>query len=260
MFSERPEAWQRGIRKVALIVFVFSMLASIRPFRTLYWTISDIRAKGAPWWQVAPSSLLGVLLSAVLPIFFFGLYRDNGTLRISQTLKYLSLAGAFVYAVFLFPVVRVQSNNSDIGAFGLLDGRFWTFSHITGLFATVSDVTLIILLLMLFLQPSSRLDPGSEIPSTFLLDQVTKIAVWVYGAGLAFNILRTIMTPYTYSVLQSTADANGVTMPPFSLLFWETVRDLLTYGCLFIPPFVVLKSRASLSIPRTDEPETAGTL
>jgi hypothetical protein len=242
MFAARPDLWQDSVRKVALIAFIASILAMLGPAWNLIRSVGRLDEGGTAW-LLFPIALLAFLPRAILPVFFIALYRDHGALRIPKTLRLLSLAGAVIGLLFVVAAIRVESLDPDFGARGggVLDNGARTVSHTISLATAFSEAALFALLLMFFLQPP-LIGPPSEVPLSRFLDQSTKIAVVCFKVVIAFCLLRVFLTLVMYSTLGDAASRFAATMLSPSLLLLGAIRTLVTQACVFIAPFVVLKS------------------
>jgi hypothetical protein len=74
------------------------------------------------------------------------------------------------------------------------------------------------------------------VPVSRLLRFVTKAAVIFYGIWIAFNLVRVVVTPYSYSQLRIVALETGQRRPQLSRMMLEVIQTLLTQACLFIAP------------------------
>jgi membrane-bound ClpP family serine protease len=86
------------IRKIALITFIAAVLGLLIPV----WRLTQQAAAiGLPVWARVPVLLFGYLFTAIMPVFFFALYRNQGTLRFSKHLRLLSLIAALVFGLIV---------------------------------------------------------------------------------------------------------------------------------------------------------------
>jgi hypothetical protein len=232
------------IRKIAFVTFIASTLSLLAPSWNMAQTIVGIESRQhVGWWRPIPMAALALLFSAIMPVFYFALYRNRGTFRIPKLLRQLSLAAAIVLGLFVVAAVRVEFLDPDFAARGGgTDPTIRTVSHIISLLGPISNATLALLLISFFLQPDHE-SAADDYRSRFL-DQATKVAVICYGIVLAFLVIRALLTPYTYSTLKDFALQNGRTPPPFSALLEEAIRTLVIQTCLFMAPYVIFKSQA----------------
>ena len=201
MFAARPELWQKGVRKIALFAFMATILSLLAPGWSLIQVIGRVESPGTALWRLLPMALLAFLFTAILPTFFFALYRNEGTLQISRKLRFLSLAGAVIFGLFVVAAINTEILDLNFAARGgLLKGSARIISHIISLVPAVGNVALFLLLLMFFLKPPLR-DSEEQVPGLSFLDQITKITVVCYGLVVAVCLIRVFLTPYTYSVL-----------------------------------------------------------
>ena len=90
--------WLTDLRKIALVACIASVLSL--PI-SLWNAIRSLMATesahpGVKWW-IIPVSALMLFVTAIMPAFYFALYRDERTFRIPKRLRPLALAGALGY-------------------------------------------------------------------------------------------------------------------------------------------------------------------
>ena len=125
----------------------------------------------------------------------------------------------------------------------------WTINYGSTLRAGFSDLSYILLLIALSRQATDT--SSADVPNSRLLRLVTKVAVIAWGIWLAFNLVRVVLTPYSYSQLRNYALQDGVTPPKLANAMVDAIRTLLSQDCLFTAPYVVYKGRRRQS----SEPE-----
>lgn len=224
------------IRKTALVALTAAILSLLVPV----WNLIQILG-GTLGWRSIPIALFGLLSGAIIPVFLFALYRNEGRLRIPRSMKLLSKAAALILGLFVVAALRIEFLDPGFTARGVVSdwvGR--TIGHILSLLGTFSNATVVLLLVSFNLQTDQESIP--DVPGSRFLDQVTKIAVVCYGVALAFLVIRCFLTPYTYSTLRDLSLQYGRTPPPFSALLEEAIRTLVLEACMFTVPFVVFKS------------------
>ncbi len=162
-------------------------------------------------------------------------------------MKLLSKAAAIILGLFVVAALRVEFLDLDFTPRGgLADGWARVFGHIVSLPNTFSNAALLLLLVSFDLQANKALAP--DVPTSLLLERVTKVAVIFYGLVLAFLVIRVFVTPWTYSYLKSLALQDGRTLPPFSALLDEAIRTWALQACVFTAPYVIFKSQSLAAI------------
>ena len=209
-------SWLTDIRKVALLACVTSVASLIMPL----WNSTQ-------W--AAPLSVLVSLMTALPPTFYFALYRDHGSLRISERLRLLARAAAF--------------SNGTLLAFGLAAWIKSPMGPVPTLLGALATVANILLLAALSRDPGEQ--PEEARPVSTLLYVVTKVTVIAWGVWVAFNLLRLVLVPYSYSQLQNYAFSVGRDGPPLAGMIKEAIQTFLRQACLFIAPYIVYKSLPS---------------
>ena len=231
------------IRKAALIACVASVLSLFIPLWNMMNSIIRIEsANSSSNWWLAPMLMVAYPLAAVMPMFYFALYRNEGTLHFSERLRFICRAAAFIFgaisAVELLRWIRSQGafwtavrmvDWSKGGANGL--AAFRELRRIRGvstLFEELGNFAVILVLIAFFRQV-----PNGESSVSGLLKFAAKVTTVAGGIWLAFLLIRIVVTPYSYSQL-------GRTPPPF----WEMMGTFLAQACLFTAPYVVYKGPA----------------
>ncbi len=191
------------------------------------------------WWTL-PLFAFTVLVSTIMPVFFFALYRNEGDLRFSQSLRHLSLITALAFgAMVLVQFPAFFESTGRIGHRSVLTSEPSHFSQIdvSWMAGWLSNCTYILLLLVFFRQK----DDGTEtpVPVSKVLRVTATTAAIALGLGVAFNVLRIVVSPYIYSQARTYTQQTGRVLPPFRALLQPMLKDLLTNFCLFIAPFVI---------------------
>src|ERR1700733_8528957 len=143
------------IRKIAFVTFIASILSLLAPSWNMAQTMvgTESRQHGGWWWPI-PMAALALLFSAIMPAFYFALYRNRGTFRIPKRLRQLSLAAAIVLGLFVAAAARVENLDPDFAARGVFtDPTIRTVSHMVSLLGPISNATLALLLTSFFFQP-----------------------------------------------------------------------------------------------------------
>lgn len=143
--------WAANIRNIALVTCIVSVLSLLTPTWNLVQTMVGIGSRHAEsgWWLI-PIAVFSVLSSAILPVFFLALYRNEGMWRIPKPLRKLSVASAIFLGLFVVAALRVESLDPYfIGRGGLAD-RARLVSHISSLVNAFSDASLLFLLTSFF--------------------------------------------------------------------------------------------------------------
>jgi hypothetical protein len=187
-----------NIRKAALITFVATVLGLLMPLWNAAQTVVGIAATHPLWkWWIIPAMMLVVLFSAIMPAFYFALYRNEEPLRFPKDLRPLSLAAALMLAI-----VMVVGFPQWVGVFGSGESKSvltdaleaWNMSQIATLLSGCSNLAYMLLLVTFFRHSN---DASSAVPSkSALLRLTTKVAVIVWGIWLVGNLIHLlILTP-----------------------------------------------------------------
>ncbi len=178
----------------------------------------------ATWW-IVPVIAFGYLFSTIMPVFYFALYRNEGTLRFPKHLRLLSLTTALVFGLFAAwnLSVWIGSIGSYWRAISMLDWRSGgasilavardprTLNQVASLLDECSNLAYILLLIAFFRHADNE-STGAPVPG--LLGFVTKAAVILYGIWVAFNLVRLAAIPFIQSYLRHLA-----------LNYWQGLRS-----------------------------------
>ncbi len=241
-------AWPSDIRKVARITFTASVLSLLIPIWRLTQQTPSYRL---PLLESVSLILFGYLFGAIMPMFYFALYRNEGTLRFPKPLRRLSLVTAVVFAslaawslpdwigfidYFSSATVEWRSGSAAVLAF-VRDPR--TVNEVAKLLNGCSNVAYILLLVAFFQQSDSEPAVTTDVPPSGFLRRVTKVALVLWGIWVAFNLVRVVVTPLAIRVA---AFKTGRRPPQLGHIMMEVIEMLLTQACLFIAPYVVYNS------------------
>jgi hypothetical protein len=239
MQLDSATSWPANIRRIALVTCIASALALLLPLWNDTWSIIGLRSTSAgPGWRFIPGTVLAILFSAVMPVFYFALYRDQGKLHFTKHLRFISFGAAIIVGFFVHAGLRVE----------YLDDASWSLTRTSRALSELANITYLFLLIAFCLQQSAESD--HEDSGSRLLNGVAQIAVIMWGFWLAFLLIRVLLIPYTHSLLKDTALRNGATAPTFTALLEEAVRTLLNQASLFAAPYIIFKSHSS-ALPRT---------
>jgi hypothetical protein len=244
--------WLTDIRKAALIACVAMVLGVLIPAWDGARTMLAIESIGS--WSI-PLILLTYCVTAIMPVFFFALYRNEGLLDFPKSLRVLSLAAAIVLGVITVAglpqwIETLRSYWADIRtldwtagaeAVSIVAGEPGTYTQVATLLGGFSNLAYIMLLIALFKQAGKETD--GDIPNSRMLAIMTKIAVIAWGLIVAGCVVRLLFLPFVNSQIRDLAIQVGRTPPRLGTMMVDAVRTLLSQACLFTAPHVVYRSR-----------------
>ncbi|HTS51360.1 MAG TPA: hypothetical protein VMH05_25610 [Bryobacteraceae bacterium] len=203
-----------------------------------------------------PLGAFAWLFTAILPLFFFALYRNEGTLHFSKFIRLCSLVTALVFGFLVVLDLWEWSGSlsSYWAAMKLVDWKGGatsvfaaarnprTIGETASVLGQVGNFAYILLLLALWHQPDGEPSADVGAPVSRLLRRVTKVALIAYGIWVAFNLVRVIVTPYFYFQIRTTALRIGRQPPQLTRMMASALRMLLDQACLFMAPYIVYNS------------------
>jgi hypothetical protein len=224
------------IRTAALITSITGVLAIVKPAWDATRSMTAAQSNHPRWW-INPMMIAMGIFSAILPLFYFALYRNQGTWQIPRRLRLLSMAAAI-----LLGMIVAIGLPAWIESLGLMKSQsvlsqereLWV-GDLAQILGQLSNFAYILVLVTIYRQ----VERYPQVPSSKLLAIVTRIAVIFYGLWVTFNLIRLALTPYSYSQLRDFALRVGRTPPPFQELVKEAIRAVLMGSCMFAAPYIV---------------------
>jgi len=242
-----------NLRKIALAACISAVFGNLIPIWHAIHTMLSIGSTNLPWRWVRIFVVVLTALTAITPVFYFALYKNEGPLRIPRRLRLLALSCAFVDGLIL--AMALPKWVISLGAYWesmkTLDGAIGVAGPIGQLslvLQMLSDVAYVFLLIAIFRQQSDHSETGA--PISRLLSLVTKVTVIALGLEVSALLLGLLLTPYTFYKLRNSALQLGPIIPSFGELFIGQLRDPLQQSCLFAAPYIVYRSeRAGTESP-----------
>lgn len=193
------------------------LAATLDLLLSLWNAIRTIPAAQDKWFLLASLSLLAVV-GAVLPFFYFALWRDGARLELSTRLRILVIGAAVVLAA-----LEINSIRAVLG----------TAANLAGL---CFDLTNIALLVALGCAAESDAERGSV---SKLLITATNAALIVGAMLTALSCIGLLMTPYMPATIR---EIRGGSKP--SAVPWATAMAsaALSRACLLAVPSAVWRS------------------
>jgi hypothetical protein len=248
-------SWFFDLRKTALVACITSVLSLPIPLWNSIQPLLAIESThpGMKWWIISVSAL-ALLFIAIIPAFYFALYRDGENLRVPKRLRLLALATACTsgaIAIVGLPAwikslgrywAWMTTLDWKIGATNVLifarDPR--TLGQIGTLFAEFSNTAYVLLLVAIFRRESDPLE--IDVPISRLLIRATKVAVIAWGIVSVGTLVGLALTPYSFITLRNLALQIGRMPPTFGVLLAERIQSVLAQACLFAAPYIVYRS------------------
>jgi hypothetical protein len=247
--------WFTDVKRAALTALIVGVAALVVPVWRAGRQLMTTAPQNSPWWS--PLLLvIGLIVSAILPLFYFALYRDPGTLRFPRSLRNLSLGAALVLAAVVAAglptwITSIRRYSAAVSALDWSGGGTIalrvlgdpvTLALLSGLLAQLSNLGYIVLLLAIFRQTSEESFLETDRPVSALLRKTTKAALIVWALAALFSLVRLVLTPYNYSQLQHMGFQVAERLPSLAGMMLKAASDLLESACLFIAPYVVYNS------------------
>jgi hypothetical protein len=135
----------------------------------------------------------------------------------------------------------------------------WTLSDVSGISAILSNAACIVMMVTVYRRGRDESDSFSPL-SRFLM-VMTKAAVIAWGIWVTFNLVRLVLTPYTYAMLRNYALQIGRTPPPFLYILADATHTLLSQVGLFAGPYIIWRasSQPKSGFPSIEPPTSTPT-
>jgi hypothetical protein len=215
-----------NIRNAAGIAFVASLLSVVPAWQGMNRLIA-IGATRSRWWIPPSIALLGCLLVcflAIMPVFYFALYRHRGPIRFPTPLRKLALAAAAILVAVM--ILRFQASSGG-----------WNWNSVLALVANGGYILLLVAM--------SRDIPdelSEPISVSRLLAAITKLAVIAWGLWVAFQFVRLTIVALTYGQVKQIAFQVGHDAPPLRDMLKDVTLTLFSQAGLLAAPYIVWRS------------------
>jgi hypothetical protein len=229
----------RDVKRAALVACIAMVLGVVIPMwnstRQMLALESNIGMLG-----VIAAILVGYAFTAIVPLFCFALFRNEGDLLVSRNRQWLALAAAAGIGILAVAAIPGWSGSFRGGSALDSGARPWTIIDTSTALGQVANLAYILLLVAL-----SRLagDRSSErgIAVSSLLRLFTKIAVIAGGIVAVACVVGVAATPWLYSYIRGRSLEMGYsnarwTLSQFAL---DRVRTALTVISVYVAPFLV---------------------
>jgi hypothetical protein len=184
--------------------------------------------------------LVGYVFTAIVPLFYFALYRNEGDLPVSRNMRWISITAAAVIGILALTAIPgwITSSQGD----SVLDTtvRAWTISDTSTLLSFIADLAGILLLAALFrLAGDGSSESGVAVSKQLRL--LTKIAVIAGGIVAVGSVVGLAATPWVYSYIRDWSSKMGSSNArwTFSGLAVDRIRAALTVMSVYVAPFVI---------------------
>ena len=217
-------------------------------------TITAATAPRNDFWRFAgiPLLALGILYSAIIPVFYCALYRDEALLYFPKRLRLLALIGALTFAVIVVTTLPgwVRSLAAYFAVLSKLDWRIGAtnvlvvvrdprmIGQLSTFVGEASNIACILLLIAIFRCANEPLE--ADVPASRLLRVMARVAAITWRLVLVIILVRLAALPYVYLQLRNYALQLGRTPPPLRDIL--AIRESLQQVCFFAAPYIVYKS------------------
>ena len=249
-----PGFWFRDLRSIALIACVAGVLSLPVPMWNALQTIAVATQPKNGFWKAAGilAVVLMTLFTAIIPVFYFALYRDEAILYFPKRLRLLALIAAFTFAVIVLTTLPawVKSLAAYFAALSALDWRIGatnvlvfvrdprTIGQLSTLLGEVSNIACILMLIAIFRCANEPIE--ADVPVSGLLRVMARVAVVAWRLVFVVMLVRLAALPYVLFRLRNYALQVGRTPPTFGDIL--AIRESLLWPCLFAAPYIVYRS------------------
>jgi hypothetical protein len=244
--------WLVDVRKAALVAGVATVLGSLIPGWNA--ALSMYAIESMRQWSI-PLIVLGYCFDAILPVFYFALYRNEGLQDFPRSLRLLSLAAAIVLGIIMaawlpqwiesfgayWAEIRLLDWSAGAATVSMVAREPGTSRQLAALLSTFSNLAYIGLLVTFFRQ--ERGESSEDIPVSKLLAVATKVAGIAWGLVVAGSLVRLPFMPFVYIQIRDLAISSGRRPPQLEAMMLDAIRTLLVSTCFFTAPYAVYRSR-----------------
>jgi hypothetical protein len=210
------------VRRAALIACIASVIVVVESLWDGASRMAALGVTGSQWW-VIPAFALLTLFSAIMPVFYFALYRYEGTMRFARPLRKLALGAAVTLGI-----VTALRSPAWAGS--------WNPAAIAKHLANFTYI-----LLLVSMSRDAVGEQSAQSASNFL-SVVTKVAVVTWSVWVAFQLVRLAIVEFTYSSLKTYAYQVGHTPPTLRDMAMDVILTLFSQASLLAAPYIVWQS------------------
>jgi hypothetical protein len=227
------------VKRAAFVACITTALGLAIPMSNFTRRMLALESYGGKLGTIAVILVLYVF-TAIVPLFYFALYRNQADLLISGRMRWMAITGAAVIGI-----LSIAAMPTWIGSFqreSVLHStpRPWTIGDISTALGHIADLAVIALLAALF-RLAGNGPSGGPVTVSKLLRVVTKIAVISGGIVAVGCVVGLAATPWVYSYIRDRSLEMGHSNAnwTFTRLALDRVRAALAVISLYVAPFVV---------------------
>ena len=165
----------RDVRRAALAACIAVVLGLAVPMWNVTRQMLALETKIGTLLAIAVI-LVGYVFTAIVPLFYFALYRNEGDLPLSRNTRWVAITAAAVMGILV--LTRIPGWISSFGGDNVLDtaARQWAIDDTSAVLGVIADLAGILLLAALYrLAGDGASDSG--VAASKLLRSLTKLAV-----------------------------------------------------------------------------------
>ena len=229
----------RDVKWAALVACIAGVLSLAIPMSNITRQMLALESNIGKFGTIV-AIMVGYVFTAIVPSFYFALYRNEGDLRVPRNTRWIAMTGAAVTGF-----LSVASIPGWIGSFRRdsvlhFAARPWTIGDTSMALGQIANLAGILLLAALFRLAG---DGPSEkgVAESKLLRLFTKIAVITGGIVAVGCVVGLAATPWVYSYIRERSLEMGRSNAnwTFTRLALDRVRAALAVISVYFAPFVV---------------------
>jgi hypothetical protein len=239
-------AWFTDLRTIAFLNFVVSVSGLVAPIwrATQSMAAMESTRPQSKFWIIA-TMVLALLMTVVMPLFCFALFRNDGVLYFPRSIRPLAMTGVFSFVACVETTLPEVIRSLSL---------YWVQAHASGLsgvrsvsataealLGEFSNAVFILLLVAFYRQADDESLTDAEISR--LLEITSKVALVAMGLWLGFNVIRLLLSPLGYSQLRDYAQRVGKPTPKFGRMVAEIIPALTSSLGFLMAPYIVYKSQ-----------------
>jgi len=228
----------KDVKRSALVACIATIMGLAIPMRNFAQQMLALKNIG----KLGAIAVIVVVyaFTAIVPLFYFALYRNEGDLPVSRNLRWMALTAAAVIGILSIAAVpgwiaSLQIDNVLHGA-----ARPWTINDTSSLLGLIANLAGILLLASFFrLAGDGPSESAAAVSKQLRI--LTKIAIIAGGIVAVGCVVGLAATPWVYFEIRARSLEVGSSNA--SLTFWrftlDRVRAAVAAVSVYIAPFVV---------------------
>ncbi len=245
----------RDVRRAALAACIAVVLSLAIPMWNFTRQMRALELKIGTFLAIA-LILVAYIFTAIVPVFYFALYRNEGGLPLSRNKRWISMTAAALVGILMLTKIP-----GWIGSFrgdSVLDtaARKCAIDDTSAVLGLIADLAGILLLAALYRLASDGASDGS-VAASKLLRFLARLAVIGGGIVAICCVVGLAATPWVYFYIRDRSWEMAISNEgwAFSRLAMDRARTALTVISMYVAPFIVWQGARNRVTNTCDSPD-----